>query len=328
MKSEFRVKLAKYMDAGFPIIYVDSYEEEKIDSILKDIAEGREVIEWNGARGLVDFDTKVPQLFNMNELPAVLDLFLDKEELERKIIVLKDCNSYIENPEVIAKLKNMALLIGQGVEATIIIISTVVTIPPELEKYITILEMGYLSAPEIRELIQDFINENNLPMIGEQLLSEFALAFKGLSEFEINNLLALAYSNDGELTKGDLSLIFDQKQQTIKKSGILEMIPLKESLEDIGGLDNMKNWLKKKARVFKNIEAAEKFGVDMPKGILVAGIPGCGKSLSAKAIAHLFDVPLLRLDMGRLMGKYVGESEAICAKQFRLQKQSHPASSG
>lgn len=98
------------MDAGFPIIYVDSYEEEKIDSILKDIAEGREVIEWNGARGLVDFDTKVPQLFNMNELPAVLDLFLDKEELERKIIVLKDCNSYIENPEVIAKLKNMAVI--------------------------------------------------------------------------------------------------------------------------------------------------------------------------------------------------------------------------
>ncbi len=324
MKSEFRVKLAKYMDAGFPIIYVDSYEEEKIDSILKDIAEGREVIEWNGARGLVDFDTKVPQLFNMNELPAVLDLFLDKEELERKIIVLKDCNSYIENPEVIAKLKNMALLIGQGVEATIIIISTVVTIPPELEKYITILEMGYLSAPEIRELIQDFINENNLPMIGEQLLSEFALAFKGLSEFEINNLLALAYSNDGELTKGDLSLIFDQKQQTIKKSGILEMIPLKESLEDIGGLDNMKNWLKKKARVFKNIEAAEKFGVDMPKGILVAGIPGCGKSLSAKAIAHLFDVPLLRLDMGRLMGKYVGESEANMRKAVSLAEAISP----
>lgn len=215
-------------------------------------------------------------------------------------------------------------MIGQGVEATIIIISTVVTIPPELEKYITILEMGYLSAPEIRELIQDFINENNLPMIGEQLLSEFALAFKGLSEFEINNLLALAYSNDGELTKGDLSLIFDQKQQTIKKSGILEMIPLKESLEDIGGLDNMKNWLKKKARVFKNIEAAEKFGVDMPKGILVAGIPGCGKSLSAKAIAHLFDVPLLRLDMGRLMGKYVGESEANMRKAVSLAEAISP----
>ena len=139
----------------------------------------------------------------------------------------------------------------------------------------------------------------------------------------------MAYSNDGELTKGDLSLIFDQKQQTIKKSGILEMIPLKESLEDIGGLDNMKNWLKKKARVFKNIEAAEKFGVDMPKGILVAGIPGCGKSLSAKAIAHLFDVPLLRLDMGRLMGKYVelwaGQLIAIVPKKKDGFQSSHVA---
>src|SRR5699024_5622443 len=109
----------------------------------------------------------------------------------------------------------------------------------------------------------------------------------------------------------DLELIFEQKQQTIKKAGILEMIPLKESMDDIGGLDNLKRWLKKKAKVFQNMAAAEKCGVDMPKGVLVAGVPGCGKSLSAKATAHLFGVPLLRLDMGRLMGKYVGESEQM-----------------
>ena len=102
------------------------------------------------------------------------------------------------------------------------------------------------------------------------------------------------------------------------------MIPLKESMDDIGGLDNLKRWLKKKAKVFQNMAAAEKFGVDMPKGVLVAGVPGCGKSLSAKATAHLFGVPLLRLDMGRLMGKYVGESEANMRKAISLAEAISP----
>ena len=173
-------------------------------------------------------------------------------------------------------------------------------------------------------MIVNFIQENELDEIRPSLLDEFAVAFKGLTEFEISNLLALAYADDGELTRRDLELIFEQKQQTIKKAGILEMIPLKESMDDIGGLDNLKRWLKKKAKVFQNMAAAEKFGVDMPKGVLVAGVPGCGKSLSAKATAHLFGVPLLRLDMGRLMGKYVGESEANMRKAISLAEAISP----
>ena len=96
------------------------------------------------------------------------------------------------------------------------------------------------------------------------------------------------------------------------------MIPLKEKLEDIGGLDNLKKWLNKKAKVLKNLEKAIDFGVDIPKGVLIAGVPGCGKSLNAKAAASLFEAPLLRLDMGRLMGKYVGESEANMRKAISL----------
>lgn len=96
------------------------------------------------------------------------------------------------------------------------------------------------------------------------------------------------------------------------------MIPPKETIEDIGGLDNLKKWLTKKAKVFKNIDKAQKFGVDTPKGVLIAGVPGCGKSLNAKAAAALFEVPLLRLDMGRIMGKYVGESEANMRKAIAL----------
>lgn len=215
-------------------------------------------------------------------------------------------------------------MICGGADATVIIISNTLVIPKELEKFITILEMDYLEGDEIRQTIRKFIKDNDLKDIRESLLDEMAVAFKGLTEFEINNLLALAYADDGELTRGDLHLIFDQKQQIIKKAGILEMIPLKEKFEDIGGLENLKEWFRRKAKVYKNMEQAQKYGVDIPKGVLIAGLPGCGKSLSAKAAASLFEVPLLRLDMGRVMGKYVGESEGNLRKAIALAEAISP----
>jgi len=150
------------------------------------------------------------------------------------------------------------------------------------------------------------------------ILDDMTLAFKGLSESEIDDLLRLAYNMDGELTSKALKLISEQKQQVIMKAGVLEMVLLKESIDDIGGLENLKEWLKYKEKVFKNIKKAEAFGVAIPKGVLIAGLPGCGKSLTAKAAGKLFDLPLLRLDMGRLMGRYVGESEENMRKAIRL----------
>jgi len=140
------------------------------------------------------------------------------------------------------------------------------------------LEVDYLESEEIRRVILKFIKENGMKAIKDSLLDEMALAFKGLTEFEVNNLLALAYADDGELTGGDLRLIFDQKQQMIRKAGILEMIPLKERFQDIGSLENLKEWFVRKAKIYKNMEQAKKYGVDMPKGVLIAGLPGCGTS--------------------------------------------------
>lgn len=110
----------------------------------------------------------------------------------------------------------------------------------------------------------------------------------------------------------------------IMKSGILEMVPVKESIDDIGGLENLKTWLSKKAKVLRDIKKAQEFGVDIPKGVLIAGMPGCGKSLSAKAAANQFDIPLLRLDMGKLMGKYVGESEENMRRAIALAEAVSP----
>lgn len=316
-------KLNKYIDAGFPIIYLNTFEENKIDAIVSEISHGKEVYEWNETNGYIDFNSKTPMIEDCS-LEMMLEQLKIPELLDRKIIILKDIHPYLNDAKIVSKIKGLARFINQGVDATIFLVSNILVIPKDLEQYITILEVDYLSFDEIREVIKEFVAENGLDNINNRLLDEFAMAFKGLTEFEINNLLALAYADDGELTRSDLSLVFEQKQQVIKKAGILEMIPLKETIEDIGGLDNLKEWLDRKAKVYKNVNAAKEYGVDMPKGVLIAGVPGCGKSLSAKAAAKLFEVPLLRLDMGRLMGKYVGESEGNLRKAIALAEAISP----
>lgn len=317
-------KLARYIDAGFPIIYINTFEEDKVDNIISELSLGKEVYEWNETNGYIDFENKTAIMEDCT-LSCMLDQLKTADLLDRKIIVLKDVTSYLEEPKIVSKIKGLSRMINQGVEATIIIVSSILVIPKDLEKYITILEMDYLNTDEIRQIIRNFIQENlGIEEKDEKLIDEFALAFKGLTEFEITNLLALSYADDGALTRKDLRLIFDQKQQMIKKAGILEMIPLKETIDDIGGLENLKEWFERKAKVYKNIAKAKKYGVDMPKGVLIAGVPGCGKSLNAKAAANLFEVPLLRLDMGRLMGKYVGESESNLRNAIALAEAISP----
>ncbi|MCM1315982.1 MAG: AAA family ATPase [Muribaculaceae bacterium] len=311
-----------YIDAGYPIIYINSFEEVKADKLIKEVTGRREGLEWNEAKGFVDFRTKRP-LIEGKGLVETLRLLDTDDELERKFLVLKDISSYLEEQEVTALLKDIALQISQGLDTVVIIVSSIVKIPKELEKFITILELEYPTQDEIKSQIKRFSAEQEVP-ISDGLLEEMSMTFKGLTEFEIESLLAAALAQNGMFTRQDLKLIFDQKKQMIMKSGILEMIQIKERPEDIGGLENLKTWLKRKAKVYKSINKAMDFGVDMPKGVLIAGVPGCGKSLAAKVTAQLFEVPLLRLDMGKIMGKYVGESEENMRKAIALAEAISP----
>lgn len=324
-------KISQYMDAGYPILYMNTFEELKgVKSIIA-ASGARQVLSWSYAEGLVLYKNGEAQDLYKNDLAKtpiaiVLEQLLADSlyELEGKVIVFKDIHHYLEEPEVISLLKQLVNKINLGADFSIIFLSPIVKIPKELEKFITIIEAEYMGYDAIRKEIVDFIEYQELPKVADKLLDELAMAFKGLTKFEINNLLALAYANDGELTRADLGLIFEQKKQMIMKSGILEMVNVKESVDDIGGLENLKEWFAKKAKVIKNIHEAEKFGVDMPKGVLIAGVPGCGKSLNAKVASTLFEVPLLRMDMGRLMGKYVGESEGNMRRAIALSEAIFP----
>lgn len=316
--------LTKYIDAGFPILYIRTYEEEKADRYILAAAGRREVLEWNGADGFVNFKTKVPFIPNQS-LESTLVFLKNGKELNRKLFVVKDAAGEFESGKVIALLKEIARKIRIGdIDTTLVIVSSALQIPKELENLITIMELALPDEKEIYDITEKFLEQNEIDGVYQGLLDEISTAFKGLSEYEIRDLLSLAISSDGELTQKSLKFIFDQKQQMILKAGILEMVPLKESIDDIGGLENLKEWLRRKASVFKDIRKATEFGVSMPKGVLIAGVPGCGKSLSAKAAGKLFDVPLLRLDMGRLMGKYVGESEENMRNAIRLAEAISP----
>lgn len=315
-------RLIRYMDAGFPIIYLNTFEEDKAMQLIRSVVCGKGIMEWN-VQGFFDHKDNVRMLDN-SLLETLVMLNNDMKSIERKVLVLKDAPSYFEDNQIVGLLKNLAYKINNGVEFTIVILSPILQLPKELENFMTILTMDYLTQNEIKTVINTFYQEQELGKLQENFLAELSMTFKGLSEFEIRNILALALADDGEITRSDLTLIFEQKQQMIQKSGILEMIPLKESLADIGGLENLKKWLNRKAKIFKNVNKAEEFGVDIPKGVLIAGMPGCGKSLNAKAAAKLFGVPLLRLDMGRLMGKYVGESEANMRKAIALAEAISP----
>ncbi len=323
-------KLKQYIDAGFPILYIHTFEEEKADRLILAAARRKMVVEWNGANGPVEFQIKT-SLVAYPSLESFLSEQASGNDLNHCLLVIKDIAELLrperqESQKVIALLKEIARKIRKGViDATVIIVSPTVFIPKELEKLITVLRLELPTEREIRGLIEDLIRDNpEIPPVYPKLLDEMSNAFKGLSELEIDDLLRMSIARDGDLTRKTLQLIFEQKQQMILKAGILEMVQVKESVDDIGGLENLKDWLQRKAAVFKDINNAKAYGVPMPKGVLIAGTPGCGKSLTAKAASSLLGVPLLKLDMGRLMGKYVGESEENMRRAIELAEAMSP----
>lgn len=334
MKHPMVDKLKWYIDAGFPILYIQTFEEGKADGIIADAAGKKKVYEWNGSDGLVDFKTKVASMAGLTSLEAALTELNAWKTLDHRLLVIKDVSGLMkpdrqlesqELQKVVALLKGIARKIrNQDIDSTVIIISPTVNIPKDLEKLITVFKLELPKEDEIRTIIEEFAKANDQPAVYPGLLDEMAVAFKGLSNLEIEDLLALAIGQDGELNRKALQLIFEQKKQMILKAGVLELVPVKESIDDIGGLEILKEWLQRKAAVFKDITSAAEFGVPMPKGVMIAGVPGCGKSLTAKAASSLLEVPLLKLDMGRLMGKYVGESEENMRRAIGLAEAMSP----
>lgn len=315
--------LASYVEAFYPIIYINHFDFRVIDELIKNVAEHRKIVEYNNGLGFVDFKTKAPM--QVCDLYKFLYTVKDDGYDNEMFILLKDVHDQLDKPEIISLLKYIAErnLYNEDYSATVFIASSKLRIPAELEELITVIDMPLPSVSEIKNIMTDFIDDLMIE-VSDDVVNEIALSLKGLNKFQVQQILNLAYQDGGLLDSEDKSLIFTQKEQLIKKAGLLEMIPVKEQIDDIGGMENLKEWLYRKEKIFNNLDKAMKFGVDVPKGIMIVGMPGCGKSLAAKATAKLFNIPLIRLDVGRLLGKYVGESEENMRKALKLSEAISP----
>ena len=315
--------LASYIDALHPIIYINHFDFKVIDNAISCVGENVKCVEYNNALGLVDFKSKSPM--QGCDLEQFLKLTMDDGFEQETFIVLKDIHGDLSNPKIIALLKKIAEnnLYNDNYSATIFILSEITVIPRELENFITVFDIPLPTTSEILGVINGFISDMDID-VEQDTINDIVLSFKGLNEFQIKQILNLAYQDGGCIDKEDKLLILKEKEQFIKKSGMLEIVNFTETIDDIGGLENLKDWLARKAKVFANLDKAIKFGVDVPKGIMIIGMPGCGKSLTAKATASLFEIPLVRLDVGRLLGKYVGESEENMRKALKLAEAISP----
>ncbi len=320
----FQKKLDRYLDARQPILLIDTFEDDKAEEVIERLAKRRrrKIRRWSFR------DATVTKKGLKDWLAQFVD---DEQDLMNSVLVLKDMQASMEDPEVISHLKYLAQQINRGLfeedgldEFNILLIAPFARIPRELECYTSILSLDYLGEEEIRSEIRNFVGELEIRKPQPELMDKLIMTLRGLTGTEIFNILELAVTDGNTLDYTDLPLIREQKQQMIKKSGLLEMIHVKERMEDIGGLEVLKDWLQKKAGIFANVKKANDFGVITPKGVLIVGMPGCGKSLAAKAASKAFDIPLLRLDMGRLMGKYVGESEGNMRRAIQLTEASSP----
>lgn len=317
-------KLASYVNSLLPIIYINHFDFEVSAEMISNIKMGHEIYEYDAGIGTVDFKTRSVRHETL-ELVDFLDTHMEEGYQQPTYLVLKDVHDTLNDPAVISYLKHIASrnLYNDSYEATVFIISGQLVIPPELENLITVFDMPMPDDEIIRQLITDYATENELRLSGD-VLDELTLSLRGMNEFQVKQCLNIAFQRSGRLSANDRELFLQQKEQLIKKSGLLEMVPVKEKIEDIGGLDNLKQWLEKKKKIFDNLSRALRYGVDTPKGIMLVGMPGCGKSLAAKATAKLFNMPLIRLDIGRLLGKYVGESENNMRKALKLAEASSP----
>jgi len=323
MRSSTINKLASYVDALRPIIYINHFDFKVIDEAIASIGSKTKCVEFNNALGLVDFKSKSPMM--ECDLEHFLRLTMDDGFEQETFLVLKDVHQELTNPKIIALLKRIAEnnVYNDNFNTTIFILSETTVIPKELENYITVFDIPLPTLSEILTIVNDFVKDLDIE-VENDTVDEIALSFKGLNEFQIKQILNLAYQDGGRIDNNDKVLILKEKEQFIKKSGMLEIINFSETINDIGGLENLKDWLQRKAKIFANLDKAIKFGVDVPKGVMIIGMPGCGKSLTAKATASLFEIPLVRLDVGRLLGKYVGESEENMRKALRLSEAISP----
>ena len=317
----FSDELTLLLRACYPLIYIPTAEEERLEKAIATVLEtmgNRNVYIWDFVEGYADNPNNTG-FGKRNPLQALEFI----EKLPPKVggvFILRDFQRFLEDISISRKLRNLARSL-KSQPKNIVIISPQVTIPDELTEVFTVLDFPLPTAAEIKTEITRLISATG-QALSEQLLNDLVRSAQGLSLERIRRVLTRAIASHGKLEPEDVELILEEKRQSIRQTQILDFYPATEQISDIGGLNNLKDWLLRRGGAFS--EKARAYGLPNPRGLLLVGIQGTGKSLTAKAIAHHWYLPLLRLDVGRLFGGLVGESESRTRQMINLAEALSP----
>jgi SpoVK/Ycf46/Vps4 family AAA+-type ATPase len=309
--------LVPYIKASYPIIYLQTAEENRGEMTIFEAAKkckrGLEV--WSCTEGFIEIGANGAEALDEETDPGEA-LQAIKDRPGKKIFVFRDFHSFLKNPVIRRLIRDIAKDFRQT-QKTLIIISPVSEIPKELEKDISLIEFDLPGKEEIFQIFNALYsgNKKKIGVIEDDEIERIVQAAMGLTTDEAEAAFSKALVERAEAKKAGeeevkpiSKMVLGEKALAVKKTGILEYFEAAETAKDVGGLQNLKKWLMIRSKAFS--KKARDFKLPMPRGILLVGLPGCGKSLSAKATSNILGVPLIRFDVGRVFGGLVGQSEA------------------
>ncbi len=289
------------------LIWIRTKEEERLEKLVNFSCESLSIkrfLCWDcvsGIKGLINEEGK----FSNNPL-GVLNWLKEQSSEVSTVLLLKDFHKFYDDPSINRTIKELSSALKET-SHNLIISSHLFPSSEELDELMTILNLPLPDQKELRNLIKRIaINTNS--NLDEQDLNQLSIASSGLTEIKVKQVTAKALAQRGKISKEDIKDILEEKKQVIARSEILEFFEAKSSQDDIGGLNVLKVWLNQRYRAFS--KEARDYGLPIPKGVLLVGAQGTGKSLTAKSISKSWSMPLLRLDVGRLFSSLVGSSEA------------------
>ena len=313
-------QICVYIRARYPILYVVTWEEERAEEILRKTAAdlSKPIYFWTQTEG---FKGK-PSSKGYNAMEALNHV---QSFSEKALFVLKDFHAFMEEGLVVRRLRDIASGLKKSYK-TLVILSPILTVPPELEKDITVIDLPLPDEDDLKITLKGFLDSVQGKVqiqVDEELEERVVKASLGFTINQAENVFARAIVQDRGFTSDDLPLILAEKKQIVRKSGFLEFYNLEEGLDQVGGLESLKRWLQNRSHAFS--DRAREYGLPEPKGLLLLGVQGCGKSLTAKAIASLWRLPLLRFDVGTVFGSFIGQTEANMRKALRMAEALSPA---